>query len=240
MIVAIVILSMISVVAAVAIRYRNAARPQSRDAADRRLALAAAALPPERAEWGEAMRAELAAIDDPRQRRRFARSASIAALTGGLRARLLFVLIAAALASVAVLAASRLQMSDAGPGVLGVVAFAPAIILAALAIGSSWATRSFAAGAVTGLSAWLASLVAVAVVVAVEGMVWMDRHGVFVLDGDPPREPVTTYDVSVDLFTTGMWIVALWCWLPAMLGGAAIGAAIGLRARPVTRAPLSA
>lgn len=60
----------------------------------------------------------------------------------------------------------------------------------------------------------VASLTAVFAVLAVEGPVWMERHGVFMLDGDPPRHAVGVTDLVLDLFTTGLWIPHLVFWAP--------------------------
>jgi hypothetical protein len=67
----------------------------------------------------------------------------------------------------------------------------------------------------------------------------MERHGVFVLDADPPRYPVGDVDVLLDIFTTGMWLGHLIFWLPWPVIGAALGASIGRRwaARSDTRRP---
>lgn len=58
------------------------------DAARRLLALATKGMPAHRIEWGAPLRAELASIEDPRDRRRFARSAGRAAFARGLGIRI--------------------------------------------------------------------------------------------------------------------------------------------------------
>jgi len=57
----------------------------------------------------------------------------------------------------------------------------------------------------------------------------MDRHGVFLLDGDPPRGGADTSDIVLDIFTTGMWVGHVIFWVPGVLIGAALGDAIGRR-----------
>ena len=105
----------------------------------------------------------------------------------------------------------------------------PAILLLAVALIAAGAARSFRIGLETGALALVASFAAVFSVVALEGLVWMDRHGVFVLDGDPPRHDVGTADVVFDLFSSGMWLGHLIFWLPWLVIGAALGAWIGVR-----------
>jgi hypothetical protein len=210
-----------------------------RDLAERLLALATAGLPPRRAEWGAAMRAELAAIDDAEARRRFARSASAAAFGQGLGIRIAVALCTGVAVASVTLVASRMQLDDGSPGILSVTVPVPAILLLAVALVSAGAARSFRIGLETGALALVASFGAVFSVVAVEGLVWMDRHGVFVLDGDPPRHDVGTADVVFDLFSTGMWVGHLIFWLPWLVIGAALGAWIGVR-RSVSDADVDA
>jgi hypothetical protein len=88
---------------------------------------------------------------------------------------------------------------------------------------SARATRSFRFGLQTGILALAGAFLAVSTVVALEGLVWMRRHGVFVLDGDPPRHAVGTTEVLLDLFTTGMWLGHVLFWLPWLVVGAALG-----------------
>ena len=54
--------------------------PRARDAADRWLGLVIRLLPASRAQWGHAMRAELAALENAADRRRFALSCTRVAL----------------------------------------------------------------------------------------------------------------------------------------------------------------
>ncbi len=171
------------------------------------------------------MRAELAAIDDPDAKRRFARSAAAAAFVRGFGLRLAFALGAGVVAAAATLVASRAQLPDGGPGVLGVTVLLPALLLFTVALVSTRVTRSFRFGLQTGFLALMACFAAVATIVALEGLVWMERHGVFILDGDPPRYVVSDLDVMLDLFATGMWLGHLIFWLPWPVIGAAMGRA---------------
>jgi len=204
----------------------------ARDGAERLLDLMTAGLPAYRAEWGEAMRSELASIDDPDARRQFARSAARAAFGRGVGMTIGFGVGVGLLVATLVLAASRLQMADGGPGLLDVTVPVPAFILLLVTLLSAALTRSFRFGLVAGALALATSLAALFTVLATEGIVWMNRHGVFLLDGDPPRGAVDTTDIVFNLFTTGMWVGHLVLWVPAVLVGTALGAWIGSRRSP--------
>ena len=207
-----------------------------RDTAERLLALVTTGLPEHRAEWGAALRAELAAIDDPTARRRFARGAAATASRHGLGGRVLLGVAAGIGIAAVALAASRWQLGDGGPGILGVTVPLPIPLLFLVAAVGAATARSFGAGVQTGGFGVVAGLAAVFAVTAAEGLLWMDRHGVFVLDGDPPRQPVAPSDVVFDLFTTGMWVAHVMVWVPAVLLGAGVGAAVGASRRRVANA----
>lgn len=200
-----------------------------RDRAERLLARATAGLPSRRQAWGEAMRAELAAIDDLDARKRFARSAAAAAFARGLGLRLALAVGAGAIVAAVSVTVSRLQLDSANPGILSVTVPVPALLVFVVALVAAATGRSFRFGLTTGVLAMAVSFVAVCAVAAIEGLVWMERHGVFVLDGDPPRAPVGDRDVVLDIFTTGMWLGHVAFWLPWPFLGAALGAWIGNR-----------
>jgi hypothetical protein len=205
-------------------------RPQ--DGAERLLDLATAGLPAHRRAWGAAMRAELAAIDDPAVRRRFARSAARAAFGRGLGLRLGLGLGTGGLVAAVTVTASRLQLPHGGPGVLPVTVPVPGFLLLLVTLLATGKTRSLRFGLETGILALAAGLAALWTVLAIEGQVWMDRLGVFILDADPPRGAVDRSDVILDLFTTGMWVGHLVLWVPAVLVGATLGALVGGQQAP--------
>jgi hypothetical protein len=206
--------------------------PRPRDGAERLLAIATAGLPAHRSEWGAAMRSELASIDDSDARRRFARSAAGAAFRKGFGIRIGFGLGSCVLVAAVALRASRVQLADGGPGVLDVTVPVPAFLLLLVALLSAGLTRSLRVGLETGLFALVASFAALFAVLAMEGIVWMDRHGVFLLDGDPPRAVVDTADIVFNIFSTGLWLGHLVLWVPGVLIGAVLGAWIGGRRSP--------
>ena len=139
---------------------------------------------------------------------------------------------AGVLVAAVVLVASRLQLADGGPGLLDVTVSVPAFILLLVTLLSAALGRSFRFGLETGVIALATSLAALFTVLATEGIVWMNRHGVFLLDGDPPRGVVDMPDIVFNLFSTGMWVGHLILWVPAVLIGTALGAWIGSRRSP--------
>jgi len=177
------------------------------------------------------MQAELAAIEDPDVRRQFARSAAWAAFSKGLGLRLGLVFGAGLAVAAATTAASRLQLADGRPGVLAVTVPIPALVLLVVSLIAGFVTASFRGGLSTGSIAGAVSFACLFGVLAVEGEVWMKRHGVFILDADPPRDFVDANDVMLDIFTTGMWIGHALFWLPAVLFGASVGSSASRFAR---------
>ena len=182
------------------------------------------------------MRAELATIADAGARRRFARSAAMAALVRGYGICLASALATAVVVAGAALTASRVQLHDGGPGVLAVTVPVPAVPLLVMTFLVSRLALSFRFGLLTGLLGLAASLTAVFAVLALEGPVWMARYGVFMLDADPPRHAVGSAEIVLDLFSTGMWIGHVVFWLPWLVVGAALGARAGSRRQAATAA----
>ncbi len=198
-----------------------------RDAAARVLDFATLGLPASQREWGRAMRAELSAIENTGERRRFA--------AGGLRVTALTSvggqLVVAALIGILVAAltmlTSRHQLGD--PSAVGVVTTTvpiPALLLAMLALAAAALARSFAVGARAGLIGGVACLIAVSTVLAFEGAAWMELRGRFPLDADPPLARVGQAEVALDIFVTGMWIGHAILWLIAIVLAAGLGAGL--------------
>lgn len=201
--------------------------PRRPDRAERLLSLATTALPARRAEWGAAMRAELAAIEDAEARRRFARSAAAAAFSRGPLLSLVLILGPAVVTAAATVAASRVQLAEGGPGVMLATVPVPALLLFAVAAIAAAAGGSVRAGLVTGALALVACFVSVAATVALEGFLWMEQRGIWVLDADPPRGAVSPLDVVLDFFSTGIWAGHLAFWLLWPVLGALLGAWLG-------------
>jgi hypothetical protein len=187
--------------------------------AERLLAAMTIGLHASRAEWGRAMRAETAAIEDPAARRDFALDAARAAFRQGFGARLLWALAAGAALAAVALVGSRVQLDQGGPGVLGATMPFGALALLLLALAATLWTRSPQFGAETGLLGVIVGLGAMWAVVAAEGLLWMDRLGVFILDADAPNGPVTDEIVILDLIRTGLWLPHLVFWMIGVVLG---------------------
>lgn len=132
--------------------------------------------------------------------------------------------------ALAVFTVSRLQLPSGGPGVMVVTIPLPALVLLLISLAAAFSSGSFRAGLTAGVWTLVACFLAVAAVLAVEGLVWMQTWGVFMLDGDPPRHTVGQLDVAMDFITSGIWLGHLAFWLPWPFIGAGIGRALGARA----------
>lgn len=202
--------------------------------AERALPTLARGLPARHREWVEALRAELAALDDPAQRTAFAASAARAVWRLGFGRALRIALTAGVLAAGVALVGSAAQLVAGGPGVLAVTVPVPALLLFLVGLDAARWGRSFGYGLAAGALALVACLVGVLVVTAVEGPRWMSRHGVFMLDADPPRTGASAFEVAFDLIISGMWVGHVVFWLVLLLIGSGLGVAVG-RWRAVRR-----
>jgi len=144
---------------------------EDRDVAERLLAAAAAVTggrtssDGEQVDWGAALRAELATITVPRERRRFVVAAAVAVAFGA-----------------GLLGVSRAGLGDDGLG--SVTMLLPPVMLFATGYLCARSTRSLRFGLETGILAALTTLVAVAVVYGVEAAHWYHvAPDVSVLDG---------------------------------------------------------
>jgi hypothetical protein len=179
----------VAVVGSVLIRRRPAGR-EDRDVAERLVAGAATltgegtSSDGEQVDWGAALRAELATITVPRERRRFAVGAAVA-LLGTPHSRRSFVVAAGVAVAFGggVLGVSRAGLGKDGLG--SVTMLLPPVMLFAIAYLCARSTRSLRFGLETGVVAALTILVAVAVVYGVEAAHWYRlAPDVSVLDGD--------------------------------------------------------
>lgn len=196
------------------------------------LDLATADLPEHRAAWGVALRSELAAVEPPAERRRFALGGVWTALRSapprGSWVRAAGVALIVAGGSYA---ASRWSLTHDRGGVLDFWMAVPSVLLLAVALAAAWRTRSFGAGLRAGALAGLAALVAVVAVGVPEAVVWANQQAGYLSTGDavPPTWQSAVLDVLRPEFIVGM--IAFWT--TATAGGAALGA---VSARHRTRA----
>lgn len=138
----------------------------------------------EQVDWGAALRAELATITVPRERRRFAIGAAVA-LLGRPHSRRSFVVAAAVAVAfgAGLLGVSRVGLGDDGLG--SVTLLLPPVMLFAIGYLCARSMRSLRFGLETGIVAALTTLVAVAVVYGVEAAHWYHvAPDVSVLDGE--------------------------------------------------------
>jgi hypothetical protein len=183
--VVLVLVVLVAVVRSILTRRRPTGH-EDRDVADK-LVAAAVTLTGERASsdggregWGAALRAELATITDPHERRRFAVGAAVA-LLGRPHSGRSFVVAAAFGAGV--LGVSRAGLGDDGLGSLTVLL--PPVQLFAIGYLCARSTGSLRFGLETGILAAVTTLVAVAVVYGIEAAHWYHlAPQVSVLDGE--------------------------------------------------------
>jgi hypothetical protein len=179
----------VAVVASILTRRRPAGH-EDRDVSGRLLATAATLTSEptspdrEQPDWGAALRAELATITIPRERRRFALGAAVALLGKPQSRRSIGVAAAVAVVfGAGLLGISRAGLGDDGLG--SVTMLLPPVLLFAIAYLCARSTRSLRFGLETAILAALMTLVAVAVVYGVEAAHWYRlAPDVSVLDGD--------------------------------------------------------
>ena len=213
--------------AALGVRTKTAGRPYAAcDIWELVLDLATADLPENRSAWGAALRAELAAIGPPAERRRFALGGAWAALRSGppQGAWMQAAGVAAVIAGGS-FAASRWSLAHDQGGVLGFWMAGPSVLLLAVALATAWRTRSFGAGLGAGALAGLAALVAVLAVGIPEAVVWAHQRAGYLSTGDavPPTWQSAVGDVLRPEFLVGMIVF----WTTGAASGAALGAALG-------------
>jgi hypothetical protein len=188
------------------------------------------------AEWGAAMRAELASITaSPRERLRFAAGCALTSLRRGWgRSPWIVAAASAALFAALTLAMSRASLYGGRTGGLWAVIYGPPqITLLLVGFIAAWTGRSMRAGLEHGAAALVGILVGVLAAAIPEGALWAREAGVFLLDGDAPSTPLTAAGGALDALkaTTLTW--GLPHWLPWPVLGAAAGARLGRRATPI-------
>ena len=158
-----------------------------RDGPERVLALETASLHGSRNRWGAAMRAELASIDDPAQRRSFARSAAAAAFRHGTgRWPVILAAFAGIGAGVVVFCAARISFDrprDRGiisEPLMGLVV----VILVSAVVAGTLIGRSFRAGVETAVLAWIAVYICTIAVEIPQALAWYHEEGILLLDGE--------------------------------------------------------
>ncbi|GID29491.1 hypothetical protein [Paractinoplanes brasiliensis] len=205
---------------------RQAEGRQHRDSWQVLLELATADLPGNQAAWGTALRAELAAIDTPRERRRFALGGTWTALRSGLtQGAWLQASGVAVLVAGGVFIASRWSLAHEQGGVLSTWVTLPSVLLFVVTLTTAWRHRSVSAALRTGAVAGLGALAGMLAVSIPEAVVWAERHAGYLSTGDalPPTWQAAVGDVLRPEFLVGSIVF----WAMGALSGAALGAAFG-------------
>jgi hypothetical protein len=213
------------VTAAVVIVYRLVATARGRDIPERLLSVATAGLRGPRGDWGAAMRAELACIDDPSERRRFAVGCSVTVLRSCTGRGPLFVAIAmGTLFAVGTLSASRATLAGGRGGIMGFTLIWPAVVIFATTFVMALTTRSFRTGLLSGALALVTGLVGFFAVAMAEAARWYEVAGVHLMDGDYPRGGgLERLDAILDPVAPGFVLIHLLIWAPSPVLGATLG-----------------
>ena len=186
------------------------------------LEFATADLSDSRSTWSTALRAELAAIDPPAERRRFALGGVWTALRSGWPRGVWVQAIGVAFAvAVGSFVASRWSLAHSRGGILSFWITFPGLLIFAVALGAAWRTRSFSSGLRTALVAGFAAMMAALAVGIPEAMLWASERAGYLTTGDavPPSWQAAVRDVLRPEFLAAM--VAFWTM------GATSGAALG-------------
>jgi hypothetical protein len=217
--------------AAAILARRLAAAGRGADLAERVVALAGAGLDRSDGAWAAAMRAELASIDERRERRRFALGCAVASVRTGLGwAVWVPALGTGAFVATGVFVASRVSLAGAREGIIGIFLFWGVPGLFAVGLLAAGTARSFRIGLVTGGLGLLAAVAATAAVSMVEAAHWYHVAGVFVMDGDIPKGGGLDLRTAV-LDPLRFLVPVLLLWTPWPVLGAAAGERLTRSAR---------
>jgi hypothetical protein len=178
-------------------------------------------------EWLTAARNELAAVEDPRERRRFARQALIVVVFR--RAITPWVWLLAACVAVALalglLALSRAELGF-GDGVGTYTLLVPPLVLFAVGAVAAKRLGSFARGLAVAATVAVLSAIAMVPVAAAESARWYSEAGLSFLDGETATVGSTTAAV-LDTLHPVFIVVHLLFWIPGPVLGARLGARAG-------------
>ncbi len=213
-------------VALVAYRFVNAAGDG--DVATRMINATTSGLPASRQEWGAAMRAEVASIDDPRSRRVFAMGCVATSVRFSLTKEAWSAAVAAVAAVAALtLAASRVSLAGGRSGIMLATLYPPALVLFGTGLFTARLHRSFRSGLIGGALALVFSLTGMLAVAMMEGVHWQAVAGVFIMDGDPPRYGgIDPLRAALDPLSPFFMIIHLLVWVPCPILGAVLGGSI--------------
>lgn len=200
--------------------YRLAAAPSDRDLAERLLDLATTG----RDEWERAMRAELASIEDPKERRRFALGCLVTTVRVEARSRWPIVIGTGVVLAIGTLVTSRVLLGGQRTGIMIFTLYPPAVALFAVSLITARRAGSFRAGLVVGALASVAAILAVFAMAMLEAGQWHDAAGVYIMDGDAPKHAIDRIGATLDAISPNFLLFHLWTWAAWPVLGAALGA----------------
>jgi hypothetical protein len=200
--------------------YRLAAAPSDRDLAERLLDLATTG----RDEWERAMRAELASIEDPKERRRFALGCLVTTVRVEARSRWPIVIGTGVVLAIGTLVTSRVLLGGQRTGIMIFTLYPPAVALFAVSLITARRAGSFRAGLVVGALASVAAILGVFAMAMLEAGQWHDAAGVYIMDGDAPKHAIDRIGATLDAISPNFLLFHLWTWAAWPVLGAALGA----------------
>jgi hypothetical protein len=170
------------------------------------------------------MRAELASIEPRTERRRFAIGCSVSAIGIDTRHWLRPVAIGTGVFFAAgTLVASRASMAGGRGGIMGFTLAVPVVVLFMVTFVTALTARSFRTGLMVGWIALLAGLIGMLGAAIVEAAHWYDVAGVYLLDGDNPREGLDRLAAVLDPVAPTFVFFHLSLWAPWAVLGAGAG-----------------
>jgi hypothetical protein len=200
--------------------YRLAAAPSDRDLAERLPGLATTG----RDEWERAMRAELASIEDPKERRRFALGCLVTTVRVEARSRWPIVIGTGVVLAIGTLVTSRVLLGGQRTGIMIFTLYPPAVALFAVSLITARRAGSFRAGLVVGALASVAAILGVFAMAMLEAGQWHDAAGVYIMDGDAPKHAIDRIGATLDAISPNFLLFHLWTWAAWPVLGAALGA----------------
>jgi hypothetical protein len=175
-------------------------------------------------EWGHAMMAELASIDGPRERRRFAFGCLLTTVRVGTgRTECVIALGTGLFLGLITLVTSRLLLDGGQTGILVFTIYGPAFVFFLVSLVIARVQRSFLAGLVAGGLTLVSALLFIFVVAVLEASQWWEEAGIYIMDGDAPKEPLTRGRAMLDAASPFFVMFHLLIWASWPVLGAAAG-----------------
>jgi hypothetical protein len=178
-------------------------------------------------EWIAAVRSELAAVEDPRERRRFARAVVVVVVVRRTLTAWTW-LLAGGVAVALALGLLGLSRARVGDGVGDFTLFVPPLVFFAVGAVAAKRLGSFSRGLVVAAAVAVLSAVAMLSVAATEAAHLYAEAGVSLLDGEPVQVDSTSAAV-LDTLHPVFIVLHLLFWLPGLV----LGARLGARANPL-------